>query len=359
MKKTFFAQSFFFLLFLQFFYAAHSYSQPHIFGPPAGSGQGSQGFPPNSPHPRMEEPQEGPWVHEIWSASSPDGLTWKEDGTLHFKHASVPAALVLKDGSIALYFVDAEIRPSSVNMALSTDGGKSFSKKDFVITGLPEKTTTVDPCPVLLNDGRVRLYFFSSRFGFEQSGGGNKSTSQMPHQPPGSAPKNGPPGPQGNPNDPANLPGKHSIASAISSDGIHFTYEGEVFSYDGLVDPDVFYTGSKWLMYVMSLGHGTVIAESQDGVHFSYLGTMKPERMGTTAAIRLSDGTFRVYAFKQGEQTSFISLTSKDGISWLPESGTRLVAPTGKEITDPFVIQLGENNWKMYYKVGPGKKIPH
>lgn len=266
--------------------------------------------------------QGGPFFHQIYSATSADGLNWTHDGVMLLDHASVPCAIVLQDGRIRLYYVDASTVPEGTNCAESTDGGRSFRALGCKI----EKKSSykaLDPSIVQLKDGRFRLYFYAS-------------------QP-----------------DP-NTPGPHSIMSAISSDGVNFTEEGEVFSYDGLVDPDVFAVGNKWLMYVFSLkDFKTVIARSKrSGVNFKYVQPLGLEGWGTTAPVKLDDGSFRLYAFNQRGSQYIGSFISRDGINWTQESGVRLTAPTGKEITDPFVVRLPDGSWKMFFKISADNKPP-
>jgi hypothetical protein len=124
-----------------------------------------------------------------------------------------------------------------------------------------------------------------------------------------------------------------------------------------LVDPDVFWNGSQWVMQVMSLSApGTVVATSTDGTNFSYLKMFSPEKVGTSKPIQLSDGSFRLYTFVQGEQTKFYSYTSTDGLNWTAESGVRFTGPAGYQITDPSVTRLANGSYKMVYKLSPDLK---
>ena len=66
-----------------------------------------------SPPPAGSEPKvsskdnpNGPYFHQIYSATSTDGLTWIKQNKMFFDHASVPGAVV-KNNKIYLYFVDA------------------------------------------------------------------------------------------------------------------------------------------------------------------------------------------------------------------------------------------------------------
>jgi hypothetical protein len=264
-------------------------------------------------------PTEGPYVHQVYSASSPDGLTWTHDDVELLDHASVPCAVVTPEGAIRLYYVDASEIPETINCAESRDGGRTFTVLGLTIRNRPSEKA-VDPSIVLLGDGRYRLYYYAS--------GQN---------------------PDG--------PGTHSIGRAVSTDGIHFEQEGEALAYPGLVDPDVFKAGKTWLMFVFSAtDRTTVVARSRNGKKFSGVAPLGLTGWGTTAPVRLDDGRYRLYAFNQNGQEYVASFVSTDGLAWTREPGTRLAAPEGKEITDPFVVRLGDGSWKMFFKVSPRRR---
>lgn len=257
---------------------------------------------------------QGPFFHQIQSASSSDGLNWTHDNRLLMDHASVPAAIVTAEGNIRIYYVDANQQPETTNCAESKDGGSTFQVLNCSISGL-SASKALDPSTVRLPDGRYRLYYYGSA--------------------------QGDPGTQG----------PHSIYSAISQDGVHFTEEKAVFTYPGLVDPDVFWTGEQWLMFVFAGREGTIVARSRDGLSFEYVGPLSIQGWGTTAPVKLDDGRFRLYAFDQPAAQTVASFTSSDGLNWTQEPGVRLTAPSGYQLTDPFVIQLPDGAWKMIYKV--------
>jgi len=260
-------------------------------------------------------PAVGPWLHTVRTASSSDGLTFHDDRTADLVlHASVPAALQFADGTLRVYFVDfSSGTPERLGCVASHDGGASYQWSGCVISGL-QSVKAVDPCPVLLDDGRVRLYFYASA-------------------------------------DNVNSTGPHAVDAAISTDGVHFTREGTVFVADGLVDPDVFWNGSQWIMHVFSLaGGGTVVATSADGLNFQRQGILQPANYGVTRPVRLPDGSFRMYAFHQPDATSFVSLHSSDGLAWTLESGNRFTVPGDKQITDPYVVARDDGTWLMAYK---------
>jgi hypothetical protein len=259
-------------------------------------------------------PTAGPYTHQVLSASSPDGLTWTHDAVVLLEHASVPCVIVMPDGRLRIYYVDASQMPETVNCAESSDGGSTFEPLGLSIAGLTSEKA-VDPSIVRLGNGRYRLFYYGA---------------------------NGDPG----------AAGTHYVRSAISDDGIHFTETGTALAYPGLVDPDVFNVGDKWLMFVFSLtDHTTVVAESRNGRKFKKVRPLGLDGFGTTAPVQLDDGRFRLYAFDQRTQRTIVSFVSEDGLVWSREPGVRLDAPSGKEITDPQVVRLPDGSWKMVFKV--------
>ncbi|MDZ7360455.1 MAG: hypothetical protein ONB46_06970 [candidate division KSB1 bacterium] len=260
------------------------------------------------------QPTGGPYFHQIYSASSSDGLNWTFDNRILLDHASVPAAIVTPAGKIRIYYVDASRVPENTNCAESSDGGVTFTVLGCTIANRANDKA-LDPSIVLLPDGRYRLYYYASKQ--------NPNTSD-----------------------------KHSIYSAISSYGVHFTQEQEVFAREGLVDPDVFQMGNEWFMYVFSLNEGaTIVARSRDGLNFSYVGPLGLRDWGTTASVKLDDGRWRLYAFNQRGNQTVGSFVSSDGLNWTQEAGVRFTAPTGWQVTDPFVVRLPDGTWKMVMKM--------
>lgn len=266
--------------------------------------------------------QNGPYQHQVHSATSADGLNWTRDPGFRLDHASVPCALN-DSNRVLLYFVDADRGPGlseSVGCAVSSNG-IDFVKLPLVINGLPT-AKAVDPSIVKDANGIYRLYYFGSNAG----------------------------------GDPAGETNAHEIHLATSSDGVNFTEVGAAFTWPGLVDPDVFTYLGNWFMYVFSLGPGggTVISTSPNGTNFTYSQVLALPGYGTVAPVLLKDGSLRLYAFEQTRPSAnaFVSFRSTNGISWTPEAGTRLLASTNEQITDPFVIRW-QGGWKMYFKSGP------
>lgn len=264
----------------------------------------------------------GPYQHQILSAISTDGLMWTKDSGIRLEHASVPCAIA--DGNrIILYYVDADRGaglPESVGCAITTDG-LNFQKQPFIIDGFTFRKA-VDPSIIKDNEGNFRLYYLASNM----SG------------------------------DPASEQSFHEIHLATSMDGIHFTSFGVVFKYEGLVDPDVFFYKDTWYMYVYNLvKEETIIATSSDGRSFTYKQSLALRDWGTVAPVQLEEDRLRMYAFEQKKPkgNSVCSFISFNGIDWTAEEGTRLVAGTTEQITDPFVIRW-KGTFKMFYKSNHG-----
>jgi hypothetical protein len=270
--------------------------------------------PPQPPEANEEnnfkQTQQGPFYHQIYALESADGLTWTQATSEPLaEHASVPTVGMMDD-RLMLYYVDATDGPEALGCMYSDDNGETFEKGECSLEGTPT-ARNVDFSFVPEAD-EYRLYYYSiGEEGFDEE--------------------------------------IHTIRYATTTDGFHFEDQGEVFSYEALVDPDVFYNGNEWIIHVFGKG-ATVVGTSEDGTDFTYVGTLSPEGYGVAKPIAV-EGGFRMYAFKQGQQTAFYSFFSEDGLTWEQEEGVRWEAPEGYEITDPSVVELPDGTYKMVYKV--------
>lgn len=251
----------------------------------------------------------GPYYHKVYAATSKDSLTWQKQEKVLFDHASVPGA-VIKDGIIYLYFVDAS-GGAQVSVAISKDLGKSFDKQTIVIKDatLPP----VDPNPVLLESGKIRLYYFTS---------------------PVSA------------GDPAAASGSHQIMAAESRDGINFENSQQVFAEENITDPDVFKTAKDWRMFV-SKGTALDLAISTDnGLTFTKQNDFSWNNGGVPSTADIN-GTLRTYYCGQG---GIASATGAETGKLSAEAGVR-IAESNKIVCDPSVIELPDKTFLMFYKV--------
>lgn len=253
----------------------------------------------------------GPYYHKIYAATSKDGLSWQKNNQLLFNHASVPGA-VIKDGVIYLYFVDASGRSSDqLSVGISKDSGRNFDKQKIEIKGVV--LAAVDPDPVLLDNGKIRLYYFASPIIV---------------------------------GDPAAASGPHQIMSAESSDGINFENPRKVFAEESITDPDVFKTAKDWRLFV-SKGTNLDLAISSDGgIIFTKQNNFSWSEGGVPNTFNFN-GTFRTYFCGKG---GIGSATGADIGKLIVESGVRM-EESNKIVCDPSVIQLPDNTFMMFYKV--------
>lgn len=261
-------------------------------------------------------PTRGPASHVIISAQATDLRQFTYEPGVRVPCASVEAPVALPDGRVLLYYVDAAPtlwgQLETTNVAVSEDG-LNFQALGLTIADSPWRKA-LDPAPLLLPDGRIRLYFY---------------------------------GCQGDPGQ----AGDHVVASAISTDGVHFTYEGEALRAPGLVDPDVFVHDGVFHMLVYAQG-GTLAATSTDGLRFQQAGWFTPG-WGTTRPLDLPDGRLALFAFQQftGPQgaNSVGWFSSRDGTNWQQEAERVTWAPAGWQVTDPHVVRTAAG-YRMYLK---------
>ena len=173
----------------------------------------------------------------------------------------------------------------------------------------------VDPDLVMLPDGRLRMYYFKGYF---------------VSQPPPNA-------------------GPNPIFSAVSSDGVNFTVERQVFAYDNIFDPSVVALGgNEYLMACTQMGNmsvNTVLARSTDGgATFSYEATL--QNTGVPELHRFDDGSVRLY---YGGPDGIMSKISQDrGKTWTQENGSRCKGQGF--IGDPGVYQSDDQSWWLFVK---------
>lgn len=283
-------------------------------GQAAGPGQPGGGTPGGPNQPGGPDQAGGPFNDETYYAVSSDGLTWSK-GTLLAEHASVPDVIYTSQGVYWAYWVDFSAvtgpHPEKIGVARSTDGVNWQKLGDAVFEGLGNRVP-VDPTVVELPDGRLRMYFF----------------------------------------DIAQFQGVHSIYSAISSDGIHFTVEeGTRFELENITDPDVILLpDGRYRMY-LSVGSTTLSAISTNGLDFTYEDGQRVSEGGVAGAIVLSDGSIRLYACVHGGISAY---KSADGLLFTLEKKDVVTVAGSGFICDPSVA-VTPNGYLMIYKFRQGQ----
>ncbi|HCM51570.1 TPA: hypothetical protein DIS56_00305 [Candidatus Saccharibacteria bacterium] len=257
--------------------------------------------------------RKGPFYHDVYLASSTDGVHFSNSQQQIINKASVPDAIKLPAGQLVIYAVDGGQRSvSGLLVAASDDNGKTWKAGSLQVkTSRTAYSVGADPQVLLTDDGKLRLYYLVF------------------------------PGPPTSGQPPTSV---NKVYSATSSDGLNFTEEqGVRFEYAQITDPDVIKIGTTWFMYAAQ-GQTQIYATSTNGSSFTYKGVTR-QKGSVSKTIALSDGKYRQFYCADGISSS----TTSDGINWMDE-GVNLAAPAGKIICDPSPIQLDDGSWLMVYK---------
>jgi hypothetical protein len=253
---------------------------------------------------------EGPYRDKVSFATSTDLLNWTDSEVILAEHASVPGA-VYKNSVIYVYFVDVseDGKPEQTGLIRSEDNGQTWLPKEWVVyEGIGDKVP-VDPAPFLLDDERIRLYYFDINEGRSSN----------------------------------DLGGTNKIYSAVSTDGIHFVQEEDVrFSRQGIYDPDVIEVNGEWRMYVGDIPNNMVIsAVSSDRLIFVEEGVAYSG--GAVPDVFFKDDIY--YLYTAGIDIS----TSSDGVSFT-KTYYSFQSNQGGVTADPSVIELNDGTYMMLYK---------
>ena len=256
----------------------------------------------------------GPYYHEVYVATSKDGLNFAP-GRLLWDHASVPGA-VFVDNVMLVYYVDGTgSSPSGITVARSTDLGKTWTKYALVLPEPIQSTCApADPDPVYLGNGTIRLFLtcFTS------------------------------------------IGGTSYIGTAASKDGITFTLDSskKVLSPQGgrpYTDPDAIQADGQWGLYV-SQGPVDIAYNSTDGINFTEIGIVSTTG-AVSGSIALVNGTIRHYFCGNNGIESAISTTPSS--DWRIEPGVRIPIGTNTTVCDPSPIILQNGTYMLFYKIQP------
>lgn len=250
---------------------------------------------PVSPQPPAPQPgpTDGPWNHDLWVAYSGDGLSFGE-ASRFVERAGVPCVIRDSQGRLVAVFqwfpFDDADAFDQVAVAFSKDGGTTWSSPAKVtVAGMPANLMRpFDPTLVQLEDGRYRLYFTSN----ERVGGG-----------------------------------RPAIYSAISSDGLAYTFEpGARFAPDaGTVDASVVRFEGAWHLFSHTMEANTgqgFHAVSSDGLSFAELPMV--DAGGGRQWIGNAVVQGQALRYYGSGRDGVWSATSPDGSAWTLDAGTRL-----------------------------------
>ncbi|OQB06715.1 MAG: Glycosyl hydrolases family 43 [bacterium ADurb.Bin212] len=248
----------------------------------------------------------GPYHDKVSFATSSDLVNWTDSEEILVEHASVPD-VIIKDGVLYVYFVDVETdgRKEQIGLITSRDNGKTWSERQIVnIEGIGDKTA-VDPAPYLLDDGRIRLYYFDI-----------STTMRDPDL------------------------SENTMYSAISDDGINFVEESGVrFKHQAIFDPDVIKTDSGWYMYVGTDDQKVLYATSKDGLDFEYGGEVMSG--GAIPNVIFESGKYYLY-------TGGIDIATSNSPTSFTKTSKRF--DSGGLTADPGIVKLDDGSYLMVYK---------
>ncbi|MBN1421346.1 MAG: exo-alpha-sialidase [Planctomycetes bacterium] len=233
----------------------------------------------------------GPWNNDLVIATSTDGLRFTLQGTF-VERGGVPSIAEGERGRLIAAFqwfpLDDRERFDKIAVRTSDDGGKTWTDPQTIeIAGMPETLhRAFDPTIVALEGGRWRLYFSSERAG--------------------------------------QLRGNRAIFSAVSDDGIRYTFEeGMRFGFDRgeTYDCAVARIRNEWHLYCPAPGQGVGYhAVSRDGLAFEQVEDVQVmgarDWLGCALAV---DGGLRFYGSGEGGWSAF----SKDGDEWIVDMPAR------------------------------------
>lgn len=264
------------------------------------------------------KPKEVVSPHKILSAISDDGIIWTPENKLIIPWGSAHEAIYGPDRNVLLFYVD---RNFYISLAKSDDG-LNFSNAKIIIWPRNEGEYFIDPNPVVLPDGSIRIYLRHLYNFLKQESGNIKS----------------------------------EILAFRSKDWEAWTLEEDVRYVDpegkqgarAVMDPFVVWlNGNNYRLYRPKGGRITGIADSIDGGK-----TFPIERKsfygGDVAQVIRIDSRWRMY-YVSGEIESgkpqYTGLAeSPDGLKWKIMKNITFKGGWGAH-----VLKLPDGKYRMYY----------
>jgi hypothetical protein len=262
----------------------------------------------------------GPWDNDLLVyRASPEG---RVEQLATFPRGGVPALERMKDGRLIAAHQHFPENDSAgfdkVAVRFSEDEGRTWTLPRVIeLTGLPEGMRfPFDPTLVVLEDGRLRLYFTSLR--------GRRFDKDIP-----------------------------AIFSAVSADGIRYTFEpGMRFGIPGRPVIDCAVAMHQGVFHLYSPDNGAQAvpgggqpglayhATSTDGLNFVRRDDLRIAGQRRWLGNALSDGRQMTFIGTGGPQGGGIWFaTSTDGQSWMPVESARIHG------ADPGAVRAKDGGW--------------
>ena len=259
----------------------------------------------------------GPWNGNLVMTSALSLSGFGAPAITFVEEAGVPTLAKTSDGTVyALFqwFPDAEESFDKVATSISRDNGVTWSEPETIVfDGMPfTLQRAFDPTLVVLTDDTFRLYFTTSEKGEQNT----------------------------------------IIASATSTDGIHFTFEGTAFSKADtrLYDCAVAYAGDHWIMTTPHAPNvGAYRAISTDGVTFTETDEIV-STMGENWLGNFMNDNDTLYFVGSASPEDIWYATSTDGNAWSTPISI------GIQGGDPAMVRADDGTYIVVYTSPAVKK---
>lgn len=268
---------------------------------------------------KADTSKEGPWNNDLYIALSNEGRDFR-DSKVFESRSGVPSVIHDKNGKLyAAFQWFPENNPQAfdkVAIKTSIDGGQNWTDPtSAVFKNYPKALSRpFDPTLVLNSDGKIRMYFTVNK------GLIDKNTS---------------------------------FYSAISEDGINFTFEeGARFEIDGtqLIDSAGTIFNNTFFLLAPNQAGGAYFATSTDGLNFTRSNDIASDKnYNWTGNVINYDNVVRFYGNTKSQGNKIFYTWTTDGINW------SVPTPTNISGGDPAVVQALESIYLMIY-VGPKSK---
>lgn len=265
--------------------------------------------------------QTGPWNNALLMATSSDGTNFGTPSVFQ-DSSGVPSAIQLSDGTLvcAFQWFPAPMNGphwDSVAVKFSYDNGASWTQPtQCIFNGLPSGyQRPFDPTLVEVSPGQIRMYF---------------SSSETP---------------------PMGLDSTVNTYSAISSDGINYTFEANPrydVTNDPVIDPACTFFNGSW-HYTAPIGapqDGAHHATSADGLTFTTQADIASDMFHNwTGNLIVDSNQMRFY----GSGSTIWWNATSDGVNWDGYTNTSIT-----QGGDPSVVKLTDGTYIMIYVGPPG-----
>ena len=270
----------------------------------------------------MEDFATNAFNKRLMTAYSYDGLEYlpTDDGWIT-DQANTPDVVQNSDGDIYLYFKGwiAGGEQDKTSVAISPDQGQTWYFKHLNVTDLPNNIDPSYPDVILLDDGTFRLYFSTT-----------------------------------------NPDGYFGIYYAEGSDGVNFTFKGDVAAppNTSISNSTTFKVQDEWHMYAM--------VNDEDGILWHLLSDNGTYWEITEITSFPIDGTYQIpsngvwldgvfHMFMSDPDSGEVrSQSTTDGYNWTVEDGTRIgPLEDGRFVKDPTILELDNSHLMIYVTTIP------